>query len=80
MILKSCLSHDLAGFIMTGYHQDLFQLDPGTSTWTDLTTKVQGTAPNPRQYAGFSYANKKLFLFGGQGLKGNFYFSELASP
>jgi hypothetical protein len=52
---------------------DLYQFNPATLFWTDLTTATFGTTPSPRSGHGFvSTANGDLWVFGGDEAAGKF--------
>lgn len=44
---------------------DLHVFDPRTMRWRDLTGLVTGGKPSPRDSVGFTSANGKLYLYGG---------------
>uniref|UniRef100_A0A7S0MMZ5 Tyrosine-protein kinase ephrin type A/B receptor-like domain-containing protein n=1 Tax=Cryptomonas curvata TaxID=233186 RepID=A0A7S0MMZ5_9CRYP len=51
----------------TGFFNDLFQYDPSTMEWTELTNDmVLGTPPTARAGFGFSAVENRLFVFAGE--------------
>ena len=58
----------LAGIFLTDacVTGDLFEFDPASSQWIDLTTVASGSAPSPRRWQGFAEANGTLYVFGGR--------------
>ena len=50
---------------ITGRENDLYQFDPKTTTWTELTQNIAGQMPTAREEGGYSTANGRLFIFGG---------------
>ena len=49
---------------------DLFEFDPSTVTWTELTGAARGIAPYPRAEHGFLTSGDRIFLCGGWTLHG----------
>jgi hypothetical protein len=50
---------------MSGYPNDLHELDPAALTWKDLTSDVLGDPPIGRIVSGMTSVRGKLYLFGG---------------
>ena len=44
---------------------DLFEFDPASLAWVDLTPVATGSVPSPRINQGFAEANGTLYVFGG---------------
>eukprot|EP00961_Rhodomonas_salina_P208441 2813101-Rhodomonas_salina.3 len=52
---------------VTGNLPDLHELEPGSSTWTDLSGAVSGTAPGPRNGMVMEAVGDRVYVFGGIG-------------
>jgi len=50
---------------------DLHAFDPIAVAWTDLSAQVNGTVPTARCWHGFTSADGKLYVHGGQDTDGN---------
>ncbi len=48
-----------------GVANDLYSFDPVAKVWTDLSAPVGGTAPTARHWHGFTSADGKLYVHGG---------------
>ena len=46
---------------------DLWQYDPVSFIWTELTSSIQGIAPAQRDKLGLAAVGEKLYIFGGNG-------------
>ena len=46
---------------------DLYEFDPVTASWSDLTWTASGNPPSPRAEFGFTSCGGKLFVHGGYG-------------
>jgi hypothetical protein len=49
------------------YYNDLFQFDPGSLHWTDLSLRTRGGIPFERSQHSFRTWNGKLIAFAGHG-------------
>eukprot|EP00961_Rhodomonas_salina_P274472 3708641-Rhodomonas_salina.1 len=59
-----------AGGGFAGYWADMQVFDFDSMEWVDLSTSIEGRAPEGRHGMGFAEAQGKLYIFGGWSLKG----------
>jgi hypothetical protein len=50
---------------VSDFLNDLFEYNPESETWTDLTGPSSAVSPSPRRSHGFVGAGGRLYLFGG---------------
>jgi hypothetical protein len=58
-------------------HNDVFRFDVIKNEWKELMPPAQGGIPAPREHAGMTYINGRLYIFGGENSVAGVLFSDV---